>query len=112
MKLCINEYNIESVNPKSLGMAKLAKGLLAKGAPLHCIGEYAVANTPLQSSSLAASRLGLESHFIGGQTPRDIPAAMNLFSDQGLEVPMTELDIRIPVIGNDQPANATVAKAQ
>ncbi|GHJ87960.1 hypothetical protein NliqN6_4362 [Naganishia liquefaciens] len=92
MKLCINEYNIESVNPKSLGMAKLAKGLLAKGAPLHCIG--------------------LESHFIGGQTPRDIPAAMNLFSDQGLEVPMTELDIRIPVIGNDQPANATVAKAQ
>lgn len=40
MKLCINEYNIESVNPKSLGMAKLAKDLLAKGAPLHCIGKF------------------------------------------------------------------------
>ena len=40
MKLCINEYNIESVNPKSLGMAKLAKDLLAKGAPLHCIGQF------------------------------------------------------------------------
>jgi hypothetical protein len=38
---------------------------------------------------------------------------MNLFSDQGLEVPMTELDIRIPVItGTDQPTNATVVKEQ
>lgn len=37
---------------------------------------------------------------------------MNLFSDQGLEVPMTELDIRIPVNGNDMPANATVAQEQ
>lgn len=37
---------------------------------------------------------------------------MNLFSDQGLEVPMTELDVRIPVDGNDQPANATVAQNQ
>lgn len=56
---------------------------------------------------------GLESHFIGGSTPKDIPAAMNLFSDQGLEVPMTELDIRIPVItGTDQPTNATVVKEQ
>ncbi|KAJ9114911.1 Endo-1,4-beta-xylanase [Naganishia adeliensis] len=92
MKLCINEYNIESVNAKSKSMAEIARKLLAKGAPLHCIG--------------------LESHFIGGSTPKDIPAAMNLFSDQGLEVPMTELDVRIPVNANDQPANATVAKEQ
>lgn len=37
---------------------------------------------------------------------------MKQFSDLGLEVPMTELDIRIPVTSGDQPANATVAKAQ
>ncbi|KAJ9121467.1 Endo-1,4-beta-xylanase [Naganishia vaughanmartiniae] len=92
MKLCINDYNIETVNAKSKAMAKLSAKLLAKKAPLHC--------------------MGFESHFIGGETPRDIPASMRQFSDLGLEVPMTELDVRIPVIANDQPANATVAKAQ
>ncbi|KAJ9095954.1 Endo-1,4-beta-xylanase [Naganishia friedmannii] len=92
MKLCINDYNIETVNAKSKAMAVLSAKLLAKNAPLHCIG--------------------FESHFIGGSTPKDIPASMRQFSDLGLEVPMTELDVRIPVTANDQPANATVAKAQ
>ncbi|KAJ9098046.1 hypothetical protein QFC19_006481 [Naganishia cerealis] len=90
MKLCINDYNIETVNAKSKGMAKVAANLLAKNAPLHCIG--------------------FESHFIGGLTPQDIPASMKQFSALGLEVPITELDVRIPVGANDQPANATVAK--
>jgi endo-1,4-beta-xylanase len=41
MKLCINEYNIESVNAKSKSMAEIARKLLANGAPLHCIGTCA-----------------------------------------------------------------------
>lgn len=92
-------------------MAEIARKLLANDAPLHCIGKYPLsgqARFMIQQSCLP----GLESHFIGGSTPRDIPAAMNLFSDQGLEVPMTELDIRIPVNANDQAVNASIAKTQ
>jgi endo-1,4-beta-xylanase len=112
MKLCINDYNIETVNAKSQAMAKVAAGLLAKGAPLHCIGMFKNAKRRSSGLLIRTASSGLESHFIGGSTPKDIPAAMNLFSDQGLEVPMTELDVRIPVNGNDMPANATVAKEQ
>lgn len=39
IKLCINDYNIESVSEKSIAYAQLAKKLLDKGAPLHCIGQ-------------------------------------------------------------------------
>jgi endo-1,4-beta-xylanase len=113
MKLCINDYNIETVNAKSKAMATLSAKLLAKNAPLHCMGMYPVrfANSIHQLTE-RVFLIGFESHFIGGSTPKDIPASMKQFSDLGLEVPMTELDVRIPVNDNDQPANATVAKEQ
>lgn len=113
MKLCINDYNIETVNAKSKAMATLSAKLLAKNAPLHCIGVYSVRfGSSIHQLTERVSLIGFESHFIGGSTPKDIPASMKQFSDLGLEVPMTELDVRIPVNGNDQPANATVAKEQ
>jgi endo-1,4-beta-xylanase len=50
--------------------------------------------------------LGFESHFVGGQTPQDIAASMKQFTDLGLEVPLTELDVRVSV-GPEDVANAT-----
>jgi len=77
VKLYINDYNIESVNAKSTATLALAKKLLAQGKPLHGIG--------------------FESHFIGGQTPKDIGTNMKRFTDLGLDVAITELDVRVPV---------------
>lgn len=57
MKLCINDYNIETVNPKSQAMAKVAAGLLAKGAPLHCIGQSAMRLRGCLGSSFGLSQL-------------------------------------------------------
>lgn len=77
VKLYINDYNIESVNNKSMALLDIAKNLLGQGAPLHGIG--------------------FESHFIGGQTPDDIAESMKMFTDIGLDVAITELDVRVPV---------------
>ena len=86
LKLYINDYNIESVNNKSMALQTIAKGLLDKGAPLHGIG--------------------FESHFIGGEVPQDLQQSMKLFTDMGLDVAITELDIRYD-IGNATEANST-----
>lgn len=77
VKLYINDYNIESMNNKSLAYAELARSLLDQGAPLDGIG--------------------FQCHFIGGQVPDDIAETVNMFTDMGLEVAFTELDIRVPV---------------
>jgi endo-1,4-beta-xylanase len=91
VKLYINDYNIEGVNSKSQALATIAKNLLDKGVPLHGIG--------------------FESHFIGGELPGDISQSMKQFTDLGLDVAITELDIRVPVDSSGI-ANATVRKMQ
>ena len=40
---------------------------------------------------------GFQCHFIGGSVPDDFAETLNLFSDLGLEVALTELDVRVPV---------------
>ncbi len=89
VKLYVNDYNIESVGVKSLAYQAIAKKLLSQSKPLHAIG--------------------FESHFIGGETPQDIPQAMNLFTDMGLQVAITELDVRIPVNANDVATSADLS---
>ncbi|BAC69807.1 1,4-beta-xylanase [Streptomyces avermitilis] len=76
-KLYINDYNIEADNAKSDALYALAKQLLADGVPLHGIG--------------------FQSHFVVGQVPSTMKANLKRFSDLGLEVSVTELDIRIPL---------------
>lgn len=76
-KLYINDYNIEADNAKSDGLYALAKQLLAQGVPLHGIG--------------------FQSHFVVGGVPSTMKANLKRFSDLGLEVSVTELDIRIPL---------------
>ncbi|WP_406356208.1 endo-1,4-beta-xylanase [Streptomyces sp. NBC_00658] len=76
-KLYINDYNIEADNAKSDALYTLAKQLLAEGVPLNGIG--------------------FQSHFVVGQVPSTMKANLKRFSDLGLEVSVTELDIRIPL---------------
>ncbi|MCL8014438.1 endo-1,4-beta-xylanase [Streptomyces sp. AS02] len=76
-KLYINDYNIEADNAKSDALYNLAKQLLAQGVPLHGIG--------------------FQSHFVVGGLPSSMKANLKRFSDLGLEVSVTELDVRIPL---------------
>jgi len=74
-KLYINDYNIESTGAKSTAMLNLVKTLKANGTPIHGIG--------------------FESHFIVGEVPTTIQATMEAFVALGVEVAVTELDIRM-----------------
>lgn len=76
-RLYINDYNIEADNAKSDALYALAKQLIAQGVPLHGIG--------------------FQSHFVVGGVPSTMKANLKRFSDLGLEVSVTELDIRIPL---------------
>ena len=74
-KLYINDYNIEGKNKKSDGLYNLVKQLKAESVPIHGVG--------------------FQGHFIAGQVPKDFAANMKRFVDLGLEVAVTELDVRI-----------------
>ncbi|KAK2067505.1 hypothetical protein P8C59_001242 [Phyllachora maydis] len=83
-KLYYNDYNIEYPGPKAtaaLGIVKM-----------------------LKSAGLRIDGVGLQSHFIVGSTPsvEDQMATQQAFIDLGVEVALTELDIRLNL-----PANAT-----
>jgi endo-1,4-beta-xylanase len=79
------------VNNKSLAHAAIAKKLLAQGAPL--------------------TGYGFQAHFISGSAPNDTAQALKMFSDMGLEVAITELDVRSPV-NNRGIQNSTWAEIQ
>jgi endo-1,4-beta-xylanase len=74
-KLYINDYNIEFAGVKSAAMMELVQSLKANNTPIHGIG--------------------FESHFIVGEVPTDIQQTMEAFVALGVEVAVTELDIRM-----------------
>jgi len=76
-KLYINDYNLEYTGAKVNSMVALVQNLTAAGVPLDGIG--------------------FESHFELGTVPSAsaIAANMELFTSLGLEVAITELDVRI-----------------
>jgi endo-1,4-beta-xylanase len=74
-KLYINDYNVEGKNSKSDALYKLVKELKSKDVPIHGVG--------------------LQAHFILGQIPHDLATNMERFAALGLDVAITELDIRI-----------------
>lgn len=82
-KLYYNDYNIEYAGPKSL-------------AAQNNIVKY------LKKSGVRIDGVGLQSHFIVGETPSqdDQVANMEAFTNLGVDVAITELDIRL-----DLPAN-------
>ncbi|KAF8150060.1 endo-1,4-beta xylanase [Crassisporium funariophilum] len=74
-KLYINDYNIEGLGPKSTGMANLVRQLKKDRVPIDGIG--------------------VQGHLIVGQLPTTIRENLQAFADLGVEVAITELDIRM-----------------
>ncbi|KAF8708429.1 putative xylanase, Glycoside hydrolase family 10, partial [Rhizoctonia solani] len=73
----INDYNFESITPKTNAAVKLVKKLKAKGVPIHGVG--------------------VQAHLIVGQVPSDFKQTLQRFADLGVDVALTELDIRLEV---------------
>ncbi|CAE6419819.1 unnamed protein product [Rhizoctonia solani] len=80
-KLYLNDYNTDWTGSKSDAMYNLAKGLLARGVPLDGIG--------------------FQGHLIVNSFSRTFQANFQRFADLGLDVAITELDIRYTLPGTD-----------
>jgi endo-1,4-beta-xylanase len=75
VKLYLNDFNIEGLNAKSDAMFNLARSLKQQGVPLDGVG--------------------IQAHLIVGQVPSGLQQNMQRFADLGLDVALTELDIRM-----------------
>ena len=80
-KLYINDYNIEYSGAKATAMLNLVKQLIADGVPIDGVG--------------------FQSHFIVGSVPTSIQTVLEQFTALGLEVAITELDIRMTLPATD-----------
>ncbi|MFM9588920.1 endo-1,4-beta-xylanase [Streptomyces scabiei] len=74
-KLYINDYNVEGVNAKSTALYNLVRDLKARGVPIDGVG--------------------LQAHLILGQVPATLQQNIQRFADLGVDVAVTELDIRM-----------------
>jgi endo-1,4-beta-xylanase len=78
-RLFYNDYNTESLGPKSNQLYKMVKQLLSEGVPIHGIG--------------------FQCHFVLGQNNPEFFDSFNKniarFKELGLDVQFTELDIRM-----------------
>ncbi|EEP75128.1 beta-1,4-xylanase [Micromonospora sp. ATCC 39149] len=86
-KLCINDYSTDGINAKSTAIYNLVRDFKARGVPIDCVG--------------------FQAHLIIGQVPGDMQANLQRFADLGVDVRVTELDIRMST-----PANATKLATQ
>lgn len=82
-KLFYNDYGGEDLGPKSDGIYNLVKDMKARGVPIDGVG--------------------LQSHFILGEVPpsADVDANIKRLSALGLQVQITELDIRTTLPADD-----------
>lgn len=74
-KLYINDYSVEGVGAKSNGLYDLVKSLKSQGVPIDGVG--------------------MQAHLIVGQVPSTLQQNIQRFADLGLDVAITELDIRM-----------------
>jgi endo-1,4-beta-xylanase len=74
-KLYINEYGAESAGPKQEALYRLVASLKKQGVPLDGVG--------------------FQSHFVAGAAPNDLMETLRRFASLGLDVAVTELDLRI-----------------
>ena len=86
-KLYINDYNVETDGPKMQALYDLVATLKRDGVPIDGVG--------------------LQSHFIGGEAPADFRAVLQKFTALGVDVAVTELDLRLRL-----PADAHALTAQ
>lgn len=80
-KLYINDYNVEGVNAKSTALYNLVKSLKERGIPIDGVG--------------------LQVHLILGQVPATFQQNIQRFADLGVDVAITELDIRMQLPSTD-----------
>jgi len=73
-KLCINDYSVEGQNAKSNALYKLVSSLKSQGL-IDCVG--------------------FQSHLVLGSVPTDMKANLQRFASLGVDVHVTELDIRM-----------------
>ncbi len=74
-KLCINDYSTDGINAKSTAIYSLVQDFKARGVPIDCVG--------------------FQAHLVLGQVPGDLRANLQRFADLGVDVRITELDIRM-----------------
>ncbi|TDB94272.1 endo-1,4-beta-xylanase [Actinomadura sp. 7K534] len=74
-ELCYNDYNIDGRNAKSDAVYAMVQDFKSRGVPIDCVG--------------------LQAHLIVGSLPGDIQANIQRFADLGVNVYITELDIRM-----------------
>ena len=74
-KLYVNDYNVETDGPKMQALYDLVASLKRAGAPIDGVG--------------------VQSHFAAGALPKDIQSVMEKFAGLGVDVAVTELDLRI-----------------
>ncbi|PBL03603.1 endo-beta-1,4-glucanase [Armillaria gallica] len=74
-KLYINDFNIEGTGAKSTAMVNLVKSLKAQGIPIDGIG--------------------IQAHLIVGEVPSTLKANFEQFTALGVEIAVTELDVRM-----------------
>ncbi|MFF0220649.1 endo-1,4-beta-xylanase [Streptomyces sp. NPDC004629] len=87
-KLYINDYNVEGVNAKSTALYNLVRSLKQQGVPIDGVG--------------------LQAHLILGQVPSTLQQNIQRFADLGVDVAITELDVRM-ALPADGPKSAQQA---
>ncbi|KXN86049.1 Endo-1,4-beta-xylanase [Leucoagaricus sp. SymC.cos] len=80
-KLYINDFNIEGTGAKSTAMANLVSSLKDQDVPINGIG--------------------VQAHLIVGEVPTTLKQNLQNFANLGVEVAITELDIRMTLPATD-----------
>lgn len=92
MKLYLNEHSAETVSDKSTALLTLARRL--RGETVEVVVDGRTERRPILDG------IGFQAHMLGGadQQPRteDMRTNLRRFTDLGLDVRFTELDVRIP----------------
>ncbi|CAE6455139.1 unnamed protein product [Rhizoctonia solani] len=104
-KLYLNDYNTDWTGSKSDAYYKLTKSLLAQGVPLDGIGFRKLEITHLEPPVLKF--LLPEGHLIVNSFEHTVQENFQRFADLGLDIAITELDIRMTL-----PATDILLKAQ
>lgn len=81
-KLCYNDYSTDGINSKSTAVYNMVKDFKARGVPIDCVG--------------------FQTHLIVGQLPASNKQNLQRFADLGVDVRITELDIRIQLPASQQ----------
>jgi endo-1,4-beta-xylanase len=79
---CMNDYNTHTINAKSNTYYNMVQQLLSQGVPINCIG--------------------FQTHLVLGEDLSTMQANMQRFANLGLEIWITELDIRIQLPASQQ----------